>query len=172
MRTYCNSLPSCIVPDWTLYIVIATGVPTLYKKYFLVRLSMSWTRTSTMLTFSGIVVFLGILGTVFAGPKRPRQLSRDGPYTNSTATPVSLNILTETGTKNATAPYLYGWMFEDINHSGDGGIYGELLTNRAFDGSTVTWSPLGGFSGSSITWQENMCEAYGKNLACLQSSSN
>ncbi|KAG8726416.1 hypothetical protein FRC11_000175, partial [Ceratobasidium sp. 423] len=27
---------------------------------------------------------------------------------------------------------LYGWMWEDINHSGDGGLYGELLQNRAF----------------------------------------
>lgn len=25
-------------------------------------------------------------------------------------------------------------MFEDINHSGDGGIYAELITNRAFQG--------------------------------------
>jgi alpha-N-arabinofuranosidase len=25
-------------------------------------------------------------------------------------------------------------MFEDINHSGDGGIYAELLMNRAFQG--------------------------------------
>ncbi|RDW71039.1 hypothetical protein BP6252_07602 [Coleophoma cylindrospora] len=114
-----------------------------------------------MLTLSGTVALLSLLGTAVAGPKRPRQLSHDGPFTNSSTAPVSLNILTKTGTRNATAPYLYGWMFEDINHSGDGGIYGELLTNRAFDGSTVTWSALGGFSGSSITWQENTCEAYG-----------
>ncbi|CAE6512703.1 unnamed protein product [Rhizoctonia solani] len=38
-------------------------------------------------------------------------------------------------TKNQTHAIpstLYGWMWEDINHSGDGGLYGELLQNRAF----------------------------------------
>lgn len=73
---------------------------------------------------------LACSGLAVAGPKRPRA----GPiesrqYSNSSAG-VSLDILTKTGVKNATAPYLYGWMFEDINHSGDGGLYGELLTNR------------------------------------------
>lgn len=53
-------------------------------------------------------------------------------------------------------------MFEDINHSGDGGLYGELLTNRAFDGSTVTWGAIPDYLGSSITYQENPCEAYGE----------
>ena len=75
---------------------------------------------------------------------------------------VSLNILTKTGTRNATAPNLYGWMFEDINHSGDGGLYGELLTNRAFDGSDIAWGTVPNFLGSSIVYQENPCEAFGK----------
>ncbi len=34
-----------------------------------------------------------------------------------------------------TAPSLYGLFFEDINRSGDGGLYPELLRNRAFDDS-------------------------------------
>ncbi|KAI9658774.1 MAG: hypothetical protein M1821_002334 [Bathelium mastoideum] len=40
-------------------------------------------------------------------------------------------------------------MFEDINHSGDGGIYAELIQNRAFQGSSVfpstldAWSSIG-----------------------------
>jgi hypothetical protein len=29
-----------------------------------------------------------------------------------------LSILTKTGSRNATAPELYGWMFEDINRKG------------------------------------------------------
>src|ERR1700722_18953357 len=37
---------------------------------------------------------------------------------------------------NASSPLMYGIMFEDINHSGDGGIYAELIQNRAFQGST------------------------------------
>ncbi len=55
-------------------------------------------------------------------------------------------------------------MFEDINHSGDGGLYGELLTNRAFDGSDVTWHNASGFIGNNIVYQENICEAFGKPL--------
>ncbi len=31
-----------------------------------------------------------------------------------------------------TAPNLYGIFFEDINRAGDGGLYPELLRNRAF----------------------------------------
>jgi len=43
-------------------------------------------------------------------------------------------------------------MFEDINNSGDGGVYAELIQNRAFQGSelfprsTDYWNPLGGAS--------------------------
>ena len=48
---------------------------------------------------------------------------------------VSLNVVTQdTSRRNATAPMLYGLMFEDISHSGEGGIYAELLINRAFQG--------------------------------------
>jgi alpha-N-arabinofuranosidase len=45
------------------------------------------------------------------------------------------------------SPILYGLMVEEINHSFDGGIYGELVRNRAFldDPSTPAhWSPVGG----------------------------
>ncbi|OCL10938.1 glycoside hydrolase family 51 protein [Glonium stellatum] len=51
---------------------------------------------------------------------------------------------------NATSGMQYGLMFEDINHSGDGGIYAELIQNRAFQGSTVIpstikpWTAIGG----------------------------
>jgi alpha-N-arabinofuranosidase len=45
-------------------------------------------------------------------------------------------------------------MFEDINHSGDGGIYAELLTNRAFQGNSSIFSiiqiPLIPGSGSDV----------------------
>ncbi len=30
------------------------------------------------------------------------------------------------------SPTLYGIMYEDISHAGDGGMYGELIQNRAF----------------------------------------
>lgn len=51
---------------------------------------------------------------------------------------------------NATSPYQYGIMFEDINNSGDGGVYAELIQNRAFQGDEIFpknldfWYSLGG----------------------------
>lgn len=42
---------------------------------------------------------------------------------------------------NATSPLQYGIMFEDINNSGDGGVYAELVQNRAFQGSGVSSTP-------------------------------
>lgn len=104
-----------------------------------------------------------LLSSVEAGSKLPRfgsTVSR--ALTNSSG--VSLSILTETGVKNATAPNLYGWMFEDINHSGDGGLYGELLVNRAFEGSDITLGTIPGFTGNSIVWQENECNPTGKSF--------
>ncbi|KAF2396417.1 glycoside hydrolase [Trichodelitschia bisporula] len=73
-------------------------------------------------------------------------------YTNTGNTNVALKIHTKnTAARNATAPHLYGLMFEDISHSGDGGIYAELLRNRAFQGSDGNtgpnldgWTPIGG----------------------------
>jgi len=102
-----------------------------------------------------------ILHSAEAGQMQPRfgsTVSRQ--FTNSSG--VSLSILTESGVKNATAPALYGWMFEDINHSGDGGLYGELLTNRAFEGSDITFGSIPGFTGNSIVYQENECNPTGK----------
>ena len=55
---------------------------------------------------------------------------------NPNVSAVSLQINTQDQSKrNKTAPLLYGLMHEDIDHSGDGGIYAELLANRAFQGT-------------------------------------
>ncbi|RPA78686.1 glycoside hydrolase [Ascobolus immersus RN42] len=48
---------------------------------------------------------------------------------------VDLKISLKSGERNKTSPLLHGLFFEDINHSGDGGIYAELIRNRAFQGS-------------------------------------
>ncbi|KAL9105728.1 MAG: hypothetical protein Q9227_009141 [Pyrenula ochraceoflavens] len=77
----------------------------------------------------------------------------NGSFTN--VTNVDISVSTQSGARNATAPLLYGWMFEDINHSGDGGIYGELLTNRAFQGSSATIGAIQGIPGTSINGPEN-----------------
>lgn len=51
---------------------------------------------------------------------------------------------------NVTSPYQYGIMFEDINHSIDGGLYAELIQNRAFQAANwsaaeiAPWYALGG----------------------------
>ena len=46
-------------------------------------------------------------------------------------------------------------------HSIDGGIYAELLTNRAFQGSTANIGALPGVSGGSITSAENPIVPFG-----------
>lgn len=48
----------------------------------------------------------------------------------------TINLSVSANGDNVTFPLMYGLMFEDINHSGDGGIYAELIQNRAFQGST------------------------------------
>ncbi|KAL0951925.1 hypothetical protein HGRIS_008579 [Hohenbuehelia grisea] len=68
------------------------------------------------------------------------------------------NALTLRITKNVTTeipPTLYGYMWEDINHSGDGGLYAELLQNRAFQAvlpgtqnALAGWQP---FQGARIS---------------------
>ncbi|KAF7622602.1 putative alpha-N-arabinofuranosidase A precursor [Aspergillus flavus] len=58
---------------------------------------------------------------------------------------------------NQSSSLLYGLLYEDIYHSGDGGLYGEMIRNRAFQGSssngaasldrnTDYWNPIGGVS--------------------------
>ncbi|KAJ6489593.1 glycoside hydrolase [Mycena vitilis] len=86
-------------------------------------------------------LFLCIFAQVFA------ILSAEGAL-------VAPNALALHITANATHPVpptLYGYMWEDINHSGDGGLYAELLQNRAFQAvipgtqnSLTAWQPFNG----------------------------
>ncbi|KAF4624497.1 hypothetical protein G7Y89_g13678 [Cudoniella acicularis] len=48
---------------------------------------------------------------------------------------VSLNLTVAPSGGNASSPLLYGLLYEDVYHSGDGGLYSELIQNRAFQGS-------------------------------------
>ncbi|KAL0259617.1 hypothetical protein SLS55_005354 [Diplodia seriata] len=97
-------------------------------------------------------------------PRLPRQVSTP-QFINATATNVSsvaLSINTkDTSLRNTTAPYLYGLMHEDISHSGDGGIYAELLTNRAFQGSNIEPKAVDGLAGNVIVSSENPVVPYG-----------
>ncbi|THW31256.1 glycoside hydrolase [Aureobasidium pullulans] len=99
----------------------------------------------------------------------PRQFNNDTAlssslpsyqaYINATRndnSPVVLHIDTQdTSKRNATSPYLYGIMHEDINLSGDGGIYAEMIANRAFQGSNSIISTLDGYVGTYVTDSEN-----------------
>jgi alpha-N-arabinofuranosidase len=69
------------------------------------------------------------------------------PFLAGIASAINLQISSTGG--NVSSPLMYGLMFEDINHSGDGGIYAELINNRAFQGSREypstlePWVPVG-----------------------------
>ncbi len=56
--------------------------------------------------------------------------------------------------KFPTASSLYGLFFEDINRSGDGGLYPELLRNRSFDDSIIPddLSPVGDNVQNETGW--------------------
>ncbi|KAH8650136.1 alpha-L-arabinofuranosidase [Xylariales sp. PMI_506] len=62
----------------------------------------------------------------------------------------AVNITVTSAGGNATSGHQYGFLHEDINHSGDGGLYAELIQNRAFQASeaypsTLTaWSSING----------------------------
>src|SRR5438045_723596 len=64
----------------------------------------------------------------------------------------SVRLTIEAGRPAAkSSPILYGLMTEEINHSYDGGLYAELLQNRAFMDDTqrpVHWNVVQG-NGSS-----------------------
>lgn len=74
---------------------------------------------------------------------------------NPNVTQVDLKVTTQDYSKqNNTAPNLYGLMFEDIDHSGDGGIYAELLINRAFQGAPINANsnPIEPYGPSTSGW--------------------
>lgn len=113
-----------------------------------------------MLVLTG-VVFVGLCGCISS----QRAPSRD--YINATrfdTSEVGLQISINDGQRNATAPLLYGWMIEDISHSIDGGLYAELIYNRAFRGSAVTTGKLDGFNNTLILDSENPVEPFGPAL--------
>ncbi|KAA8568268.1 hypothetical protein EYC84_008647 [Monilinia fructicola] len=69
----------------------------------------------------------------------------------------AINITASASGGNASSPLAYGLMFEDINHSGDGGIYAELIQNRAFQGNREYASTLKPWTaiGSSVLTLQN-----------------
>lgn len=107
------------------------------------------------------LVFVSLSGFVFS----QRPPGKD--YINATKfdqSQVALTVNVYSGQRNATAPFLYGWMGEDINHSIDGGLYGELIYNRAFQGSGVITGRLDGSNQTAILQAESAPEPFGPTL--------
>lgn len=60
---------------------------------------------------------------------------------------------------NDSSSILNGIVFEDINHSGDGGIYGELLANRAFQGDGPSTHNYTGVNAKLQLTNESLSDA-------------
>lgn len=70
-----------------------------------------------------------------------------------------------------TSPYQYGLFFEEINHAGDGGLYAELVRNRAFDEGTEAWTAVGGAT-MAVTTDGLMNDARRQALAVTASAAS
>ncbi|KAH9823937.1 family 51 glycoside hydrolase [Melampsora americana] len=77
--------------------------------------------------FTPFSAFLLLLFSLILQPESQAQ-THDGVTTN-----ISLK-----DKPTHTIPKLYGMMYEDINHAGDGGYYAELLRNRAFQSKNIS----------------------------------
>ncbi|KAK7932591.1 glycoside hydrolase family 51 protein [Apiospora marii] len=79
---------------------------------------------------------------------------------------------------NATSPHQYGFLHEDINNSGDGGLYAELIRNRAFQSSSnysstlEGWSPVNGAALSLKDLDEPLSKALETSMHVAVSSSS
>lgn len=114
----------------------------------------------------------GALGARLHGRDLPGLPSNQASInaTRNDTTPVTLHINTQdAAARNATSPYLYGLMHEDISHSGDGGIYAEMIANRAFQGSSVNIGVVSEFTGTLITSSENPILPFGPVITAWQS---
>ena len=83
-------------------------------------------------------------------------------------TPAAVTITADTTVKGVSvSPNLYGVFFEEINHSGDGGLYGELVRNRSFEDNPglSAWTPVGGLVSIATATSHPLNE---KNPTALQ----
>jgi alpha-N-arabinofuranosidase len=77
----------------------------------------------------------------------------------------SVQIAVKSSGGNATTPHQYGFLHEDISNSGDGGLYAELIRNRAFQSSErfpanlSGWTPVNGASLSLKTLDKPLSSA-------------
>ncbi|MCH5210702.1 MAG: carbohydrate binding domain-containing protein [Oscillospiraceae bacterium] len=77
-----------------------------------------------------------------------------------------MNKITITDNKKASMDDFYGIFFEDINHAADGGLYGEMIRNRAFE-----FSPMDNQSYHALTaWKR--IEEGGARVSAYVSNTN
>lgn len=79
---------------------------------------------------------------------------------------LAIDLVVRSTGGNATTPHMYGLMHEDINNSGDGGIYAELIRNRAFQGSSLYPANLDGWSSvnDAVLSLKKLCTPLSKAL--------
>ncbi|KAF8247046.1 glycoside hydrolase [Wilcoxina mikolae CBS 423.85] len=105
---------------------------------------------------------LGLLCLVSVAAAQKNNYSTASPAPSPTS--LTLQISTKSGVRNKTTPLLHGLFFEDINHSGDGGLYAELTRNCAFQGSDVRFGNMPGMEGDRIISSENKAVPWGPTL--------
>ncbi|KAK7473005.1 hypothetical protein VKT23_001109 [Stygiomarasmius scandens] len=85
--------------------------------------------------------------------------------------PNALNLRITSNRTHEIPSTLFGYMWEDVNHSGDGGLYAELLQNRAFQGvipgtptALTAWQPYNGARLSVTSKTEGVSKALPNSL--------
>lgn len=66
----------------------------------------------------------------------------------------TLTVSQEPG--NVTSTTMWGLMFEDINHSGDGGIHGQVLRNNGFQGDNPGLTAYSSINGAILSVDETV----------------
>ena len=107
-------------------------------------------KTNRVLAQSLPILTAGLMAISFDVRAQDANSTPPDAGTGGAAPSLTLDLQTPGA---AVSPTLYGLMTEEINHSYDGGIYGELIQNRIFkdnDQSPVHWSVVqeGGGSGT------------------------
>ncbi|QIW96760.1 hypothetical protein AMS68_002278 [Peltaster fructicola] len=71
------------------------------------------------------------------------------------ATVHAITLTVSSSGGNASSPYLYGIMFEDINNSGDGALYSQQLRNNGFQGDNPGLAPFDAVGAAKISQDNN-----------------
>ncbi|KAI0876971.1 alpha-N-arabinofuranosidase A [Hypoxylon argillaceum] len=90
----------------------------------------------------------------------------------------AINISVSSSGGNVTGGFHYGLLHEDIDNSGDGGLYAELIRNRAFQSSRgypsslSGWYPVNGTNLSLDTLGEPLSQALSTSMSVAPTSTH